>query len=357
MNSLWKDRAFSVSGTHYSWSDAAAAAVLRGDWASLEEQTRKSLALLAQAEATENGASEQELEAAAEEFRYGRDLVTAEEMEGWLDRRGLTVEDWMAYIERATVRGSDPGEEEEALASFAPSDGEVAGCILTEAICSGALERFAQTLAGRAAVAPRAAAEAGAGEEPSLPEIERAASDCAGTFSRMALPPASPERIAELLRLERLYEAWSRTFADPAAVRALIDAHRLDWIRLDLRDLGFSDETAAREAALCVREDSESLETVAQEAHRPIAKTRPYLAEVEESVRPGLLSARPGDLIGPVPVGDEFHLYELCGKTPPSEQDPEIRSRAENALLAKIVEHEIAARVHWHEPISQSSEI
>jgi hypothetical protein len=349
MNSLWESRAFSVGEAHYSWLDAAVAAVLRGEWASLEEQTRKGLALVARAEATENGASEQELEAAAEEFRYGRDLVTAEEMEGWLDRGGLTVEDWMDYIERATIRQSDLGEEEEALASFAPSDAEIAGCILTEATCSGALERFARTLAGRAAVTRRADAEAG--EEPSLPEIERAARACADAFSRTALPRATPERIAELLRLERLYEAWSRRFSDPAAIRALIDAHRLDWIRLDLRDLGFSDETAAREAALCVREDSESLEAVAQEAHRPIAKTRPYLVEVAESVRPGLLSARPGDLIGPVPVGEEFHLYELCAKTPPSEQDPEIRSRAENALLAKIVEHEIAARVHWDEPI------
>lgn len=353
MNSLWENRAFSVGEAQYSWSDAAAAAVLRGDWASLEEQTRRGLALVARAEATDNGVSDRELEAAAEEFRYGRDLVTAEEMEGWLDRRGLTVEDWMDYIERATVWQSDPGEKEEALASFVPSDGEVAGCILAEAICSGALERFAQTLAGRAAVAQRAAAEAGAeaGEGPSLPEVERAAHNCAEAFSRMALPQARRERIAELLRLESLYGAWSRRFADPPAIRAQIDAHRLDWIRLDLRDLGFSDETTAREAALCVREDSDSLEAVALQAHRPIAKTRPYLAEVEESVRPGLLSARPGDLIGPVLVGDEFHLYELCGKTPPSEQDPEIRSRAEQALLAKIVEHEIAARVHWHEPL------
>jgi hypothetical protein len=351
MNSLWDNQAFSVGETPYSWSDAAVAAVLRGEWASLEAQTRRGLALVARAEATENGASEEELEAAAEEFRYGRDLVTAEEMEDWLDRHGLTLEDWMDYIERATVRQSDPEEGEEALAPFAPSDEEIAGCIWTEAICSGALAQLAQTLAGRAAVAQRAAAEVGMGEEPGLEDIERACRDCADAFSRTALPQATPERIAELLRLERLYETWSRRFADPAAIRALIDVHRLDWIRLDLRDLGFSDETSAREAALCVREDSEPLEAVAQEAHRPIAKTRPYLAEVEESARPVLLSARPGDLVGPVAVGDEFHLYELRGKTPPSEQDPEIRSRAENALLAKVVEHEIAARVHWHEQL------
>ena len=354
MNSLWENQAFSVGEAPYSWSDAAVAAVLRGEWASLEAQTRRGLALVARAEATENAASEEELEAAAEEFRYGRDLVTAEEMEDWLDRHGLTLEDWMDYIERALVRQSDPEEEEEeALAPFAPSDEEIAGCIWTEAICSGALARFARTLAGRAAVAQRAEAEAemGEAEQPNLPKIERACRDCADAFSRMALRPASRERIADLLRLEHLYETWSRRFADPAAIRALINVHRLDWIRLDLRDLGFSDETSAREAALCVREDSEPLEAVAQEAHRPIAKTRPYLAEVEESARPVLLSARPGDLVGPVAVGDEFHLYELCGKTPPSEQDPEIRSRAENALLAKVVEHEIAARVHWREQI------
>ena len=288
MNSLWENQAFSVGDAPYSWSDAAVAAVLRGEWASLEAQTRRGLALVARAEAAENGASDEELEAAAEEFRYGRDLVTAEEMEDWLDRHGLTLEDWMDYIERATVQQSDP-QEGEALTPFAPSDEEVAGCIWTEAICSGALTQFAQTLAGRAAVAQRAAAEGGMGEEPGQAEIERACRDCADAFSRMALRPASRERIAELLRLERLYEAWSRRFADPAAIRALIDLHRLDWIRLDLRDLGFSDETAAREAALCVREDSEPLEAVAQEAHRPIAKTRPYLAEVEESARPVLL--------------------------------------------------------------------
>ena len=81
---------------------------------------------------------------------------------------------------------SDLGEEEEALAAFAPRDAEIAGCILTEATCSGALERFARTLAGRAAITQRAAAEAEVevevGEEPSPSEIERALRACADAF-------------------------------------------------------------------------------------------------------------------------------------------------------------------------------
>src|SRR5260370_24940980 len=97
----------------------------------------------------------------------------------------------------------------------------------TEAVCAGALEQFAQALAGRAAVAQRAAAEAdvAGGEEPSLAEIERACRDCAEAFSRMALRQASRKRIVELLRLERFYEACSRPIADPAALPALIHVH------------------------------------------------------------------------------------------------------------------------------------
>jgi len=41
-----------------------------------------------------------ELQALSEQFRYDRDLITAEETERWLEERGLTLDDFSAYCLR-----------------------------------------------------------------------------------------------------------------------------------------------------------------------------------------------------------------------------------------------------------------
>ena len=90
-----------------------------------------------------------------------------------------------------------------------------------------------------------------------------------------------------------------------------------------------------------------SPEQVAKNAKTLIEDTQIYLDQVDRELSTSLLTGRKGDLIGPVRWNDRFALFMLQDKIPPSLDDPQIRRRAEDALLASVLEQEIANRVRW----------
>ena len=91
--------------------------------------------------------------AAATVFRYERNLLAAEELEAWLDARGLTVSDWNGYLRRLVLRERWADELEQIEAEFAVGDDEVEAALRAEAVCTGFLRRAAERLAEDAALA------------------------------------------------------------------------------------------------------------------------------------------------------------------------------------------------------------
>ena len=352
MNATLGRTAFSVGDHPYTWQDVVLAAIVRGDWMAMEQQARLGLALVQWADESDNSPTEPDVDAAGEEFRYERELVTAEEMEAWLERCGLTIEEWMDYIERAVLRrrfAECPDEVDED----AVEGDEIRACVLAEAICDGELARFADTLAARAAVAARAAEESATEGAPlSSGDLETVVERALRTLSDSGLDiPAEDcrERMAELARQEQVFRGASRARLTDDAIRAQVEAHRLDWIRLEVREIAFADEAAAREAALCIREDGATLESVANDAHAPVREGRYYLDETDPETRPMLLSAGPDELVGPLSLSDGFHLLLVREKIMPSDQDADIRRRAEETLVSSLSEREAQSRVRWHE--------
>ena len=104
METIFGRAVFAAGGTEYVWDDIVLAADLRGDWSGVCERVRQGIACLEKLNEEEGCLSEEEVDAAADEFRYERDLVSAQEMEEWLDRWGLTVESWMDYIRSSLLR-------------------------------------------------------------------------------------------------------------------------------------------------------------------------------------------------------------------------------------------------------------
>ena len=66
-------------------------------------------------------------------------------------------------------------------------------------------------------------------------------------------------------------------------------------------------------------------------------------------LRVALVSASPGELIGPVERDAGHLLLQVRAKTAPSADDPELGRRAAAVLAARAVERELRDRVLWHE--------
>jgi hypothetical protein len=234
---------------------------------------------------------EAELKDAEARFRYERSLVAAEEMEAWLQRWELSVAEWRDYL-----RGRLADDERAAWVT---------------AICSGALERAAQELAAKAAAA----------EALGEPDLDRA------------------------------YGRFVAEAVTPAALGSVLETRRSDWIRVDCRTLVFPAEAAAREAALCVRDDGMSLAEVAAQAGVEMREHVLYLEDAADELGSVLLSARTGELLGPLPLADRFALLLVDDKADPTLDDPEILRRVQEAARRRAIEREVVNRVTWHERV------
>ena len=325
MRELFGQVVFSVGSAIFLWEDVVVAAELWGDWARVRVRAREGLACVQRLDDEEDAISDEEIEAAADEFRYARDLVSAQEMEEWLNRWGLTAENWMDWIRGSTLRQKWAGELADLLSERMPDEEEVENFVWTEAVCSGDLDRLAYKLAGQAAIDRK--------ENPSPDAGNSLEGDRA--------------RTENLARLEHSFRRFRERVLTPAAIDRALRMHRTEWTQLDCQWVAFPQEEKAREAALCVREDGRNLGDVAQDAGAELRTERIALEEIEPELRDSFLGVRKGDMVGPVQRGEEFALYRVVDKILPSEKDPADVRRAEETILKLLVDREVNDRVKW----------
>jgi hypothetical protein len=324
---LLDDEILSVGGVTYLGSDLVRAARRWSDWTKLEEQTRLGLACVARADDAGDDVGDEELQAAASEFRYERDLISGQEMEGWLGRWALDADDWMEYLRRGLLRERWATELAGPAASYSVEPEDVEEALPAEAVCSGFLGYIARKLAGRAAAAARARDEGWLVQETSHVDPDVA-----------------------LDRIDAGFRQFCERVLTEAALAAQLASHRLDWIRAACRCLSLPTLESAKEAALCVREDGMELDEVARSAGVSVEAATDFLEDWEPALRDPLLAARAGALLGPVASGDGFLLVLVSEKVLPSLEDPAVRRRAEGRLLEVALAREIDNRVDWHVP-------
>ncbi|HEX9663227.1 MAG TPA: hypothetical protein VGB27_13140 [Candidatus Binatia bacterium] len=325
MNSLLGQLVFSVGRQQYYWDDVILSARLWGDWADLEKELREGIACLKRLDEAAEEFDPEELESAANDFRYERDLLTAEEAEAWLNRWNLSADSWMEYLQRFMLRRKWADQLVEIVARYRVTKKEIHSSLYAEAICSGHLARFARALAARASAYEKAL-EAG--------------------WVRDDLKSA--EAAGRIRLLEASYQRFCDHVVDAQGIKNQVDSHRLDWIRFDCRYVLFYQEQMAREAALCARDDGMQLDEVAANASLAPQNATMYLDEVEPSLRDRFLSAEKGALIGPLNWDKAFGLFLVEDKIIPAVEDPEIKQRAQETLLESAVNREINKRVKWH---------
>jgi hypothetical protein len=314
---------FTVAETVYRWEDVTAAARAWPEWDELLELVREGIACAKFCHETGRKPRRQDVTDAAAAFRYSRHLAAAEDMNAWLRQWHLSPETWMKYIRRSVLRESVGNSATQLAVRCPATQEEVTRSLKMVAVCSGHLERLAHKLAQRAAVFARMSTE-----HPGAPRASRGS-------------PTFPV-------LESTFAQFRSQIATPQAVQKLVILHHTDWLRIDCAWAGFGSEAAAREAALCVREDGEPLEEVALRSQTTVEPIRFYLEDVDTGLAASLLSAATGKLVGPLEFRGRPSLLIIREKVLPAVSDPEINAKAVELLVRREVERETAVRVEWH---------
>jgi hypothetical protein len=304
-----------VKGINFTWDDVLAWDEARGTLAGFQERTRSGVARFRRAAQTGSRPRADAVSTAAAGFRYGRNLLAADQLSAWLARWELTVAEWGEYIERSLLLDDATAAADEP----ALRDGDVAEAEYVDLVCSGFLEEEALAFASDIALADLTPIEA-VGDQRVM--VERALLGAAVARRNATSEPAVEYEIAR---------------------------HGLDWTRLDLAVLELEDAGAAREAAMCIRVDGSDISDVAAAADAAVSHMSVYLGDLEPWLQPPLLAAQPGELVGPVHEDGQFVLLAVNDRKPAGPTDPELRRRAESALVDRAVRRATESRVRWHE--------
>jgi hypothetical protein len=310
---------FTINETEFGWEEIVAAAESWGEWRSFFKQTRQTLACLRWAEEVGCPLNDGEVKAAATAFRYAHNLISAEEAQRWLSRWEMTIADWLNCLRGQLLREHWATRLAVITAAQQVSDAEVAAVIKHYAVCSDKLDQWAQQLAGRAAIAAKAEA--------------------------LPLAPQSPQQL--IAGIEAAFAAQRQLTITQAALTSKIADHRLDWLRFDCRYVWFGEERLAREAALCVTEDGLTLDEVARHARAIVQEWSFYLDEVALEARPHFMAAAQGAWLGPLPLLSGYPILQILSKRAPVPNDPQIKARAEQAIINHALAQEINGRVKW----------
>ncbi len=318
----------------YTARDAVDAAIFRGE---LEEKWQAFLCHVA----AEGRADELELEldesvisAAAEEFRYRHDLITAQETEAWLAIRGLTFEDFSDYFARQYCVGAvDEGLSPERI-EYTSAAPELRHLFIAELILSGALEDMTVKLMWR--LAARCA-----GKEPTSEAItaekrkllHRIGIEPAQLADRLGEMGRDSQWLNEMLAIEAAYLAHCNALLVPEARQRELMALRLRLTRFEIELIELESHNAAKEALFCVREDGMSLEEVATEGRYPYRRADFLLEDLPADSQQKYLSVSQGDLLEAMPRGDGFELCRVIRKIEPRLEDPTVKLRIDQRLL------------------------
>ncbi|MCX6395519.1 MAG: hypothetical protein NTV23_03440 [Propionibacteriales bacterium] len=230
----------------------------------------------------------------AEAFRRTRGLLTADALVAWLERWAIEPEDFVAWTQ-----------------DVVDSTHQATGwCAL---VCSGAFDAITNEL-----VAATAAAA-----ELEAPPTAAADFDPAGWVERLVSTRAT----------------------DPV-LQKVIDAHRLDWTRLDALVAQTPDRGVAEELRHQVISDRIPLDQATRTAGAPAERVDAVVSAVAEpAARAVLAGARPGELLGPVPTTPGWTVIQVLSRTEPSLEDPATRARAAAVLRNDVIVRAVARHV------------
>jgi hypothetical protein len=301
------EEVFVAAGAVVTFGDVRDWMVAEGSWAAAARRAAEGRAL---ALAQIGGPSGDVLRQAAQRFRRERKLIAGEDLSRWLAHWGISEEEWVDWLDGTLRREAQPG-----VARPESNAGEHETWV--ETVCSGALRSAARQMAR----AFGAWAEQHGGAQP--PAAERFAAT-RGAYD--ALVGDAPER---------------------SEVERIIATNALGWLQIAYESADFGSADAAREALASVRDDGETLASVATLAGAELETATVRAEDLAPHLRSVLVSA---PLDGPVLAGgpdDPGVVVVVRGRRHPTIDDPDDAALAAADVAEQRVQTAMDRWVSW----------
>lgn len=342
---------FEIEGEVFTFEDVVRTANYFGTLRQCREEVRTGVAADQRARRLGLEPSVTRLQSMSDAFRYEHDLITAEEAERWLERRGLTVEDFHEYILRQYWKAHGPENPPGGDGDDLPGAAEVDRLVLPELVMSGEFDGTAVRLSRRLAVAR--AQEPGNAPPAEAVECARARFLDRAMLTEEELPNwlerigADRDWLDTMLRIDTAYRRQCAELLNDHARERMLHAQRLPLTRIDVEVLALKSEDAAREALLCVAQDGVAMADLARECGYPYRRVDLRLGDLDEELRRVFVSAAPGEVLEPMEDGGAHQLCRLIGKIEPDLSDEETRQRVDERILDSFFGDLTARHVRW----------
>lgn len=341
---------FTCGDNSYTDRDVIDAALFRGEL----DPTWKELLRCVECENQSGDADMDDatIDAAVEKFRYDHDLITAEEVEQWLEARGLTMDEFGEYFARHYWGDKSPQTQAAEAVDYVSAPEEMRALLQAELILSGEFDRIAAQVSWRAA----------GGQE--LKDDVDLANERAEFLKRTGLSDATlgnwlsglgrdEQWLNAMLRLEAIHNRIRAELLTPQNRQRELSGMRLPLTRLDVEMMELESKNAASEASLCVTVDGLTMEEVAKEGRYPFRQQQLLVEDVEPDLQQKFLSVPAGSVIDPIPRGDGFQLCRIVKKTEPNPDDPVVQERVDKRLLDLHFSELVSKHIQWQGPMTQ----
>ena len=337
----------SCHGREYSARDAVDAALFRGELNSIWNDFLCNISAEKRARELDLESDDDAIDEMAELFRYEHDLITAEETEQWLERRGLTLEDFSEYFARRYWRANiqEKISPEDVDLVSAPDD--LRQLFTAELIFDGKLDQLTKQLIWRlAAVAANGDDEIDPGALATEREqfLDRTKIKSSELESWLGSMGRDEQWLKETLIMEVVYRRICESLLTAEQRKKQLLLLRMPLTRFQAEVIEVESLDAAREALFCMREDGMSMEEVASEARYPYRRITFRHEDVPPDWQQKFWSISAGDLLEPLPRGDGFELYRITNKSEPDPDDTIVQERIDERLL----ERHFSALAHEH---------
>lgn len=341
---------FTCGENSYTDRDVIDATLFRGELSSAWKELLRGVAC--ENQSGDADMDDATIDAAVEKFRYDHDLITAEEVEQWLEARGLTMDDFGEFFARHYWGNKSPETQPPETVDYVSAPEEMRALLRAELILSDEFDRMAARLSWRAAGGQEVKDDVDLANERA--EFFKRTGLTEGTLSNWLSGLGRDEQwLNAMLRLEAIHNRIRAELLTPQNRQRELSSMRLPLTRLDVEMMELESKDAASEASLCVTVDGLSMEEVAKEGRYPFRQQQLLVEDVEPDLQQKFLSVPAGSVIDPIPRGDGFQLCRIVKKMEPNPEDPVVQERVDKRLLDLHFSKLVGDHIQWQGPMTK----